>query len=131
MVSARPQVVIRWHIEHRVVVIPKSTNPARIAENAGVFGFGLSAPEINELDHLSASYAYDVSCGKQRHLEGFDPARQFRSLVVCGEAACSLLFVNIDLWPESGGHLAGSTRVNNDEGRRTMKQDALETVGRS
>ena len=46
------QVVIRWHIEHRVVVIPKSTNPARIAENAAVFGFALSAAEIAELDHL-------------------------------------------------------------------------------
>jgi diketogulonate reductase-like aldo/keto reductase len=46
------QVVIRWHIEHRVVVIPKSTNPARIAENAAVFGFALSAAEIDELDHL-------------------------------------------------------------------------------
>jgi diketogulonate reductase-like aldo/keto reductase len=49
------QVVIRWHIEHRVVVIPKSTNPARIAENAAIFGFALSAAEMNELDHLSVS----------------------------------------------------------------------------
>jgi diketogulonate reductase-like aldo/keto reductase len=55
MVSARPQVVIRWHIEHRVVVIPKSTNPVRIAENAAGFGFTLSAAEIDELDNLSAS----------------------------------------------------------------------------
>ena len=39
-------------------------------------------------------------------------------------AACSLLFVNIRLWPESGGNLAGSTRANSDEGRRTMKKDA-------
>jgi diketogulonate reductase-like aldo/keto reductase len=46
------QVVIRWHIEQRVVVIPKSTNPTRIAENAAVFGFALSAAEIDELDHL-------------------------------------------------------------------------------
>jgi diketogulonate reductase-like aldo/keto reductase len=47
------QVVIRWHIEHRVVVIPKSSNHARIAENAAVFGFALSAAEVDELDHLS------------------------------------------------------------------------------
>jgi diketogulonate reductase-like aldo/keto reductase len=47
------QVVIRWHIEHRVVVIPKSSNPARLAENAGVFGFTLSAAEVDMLDHLS------------------------------------------------------------------------------
>jgi len=37
------------------VVIPKSTNPARIAENAAVFGFALSAAEIDALDHVSAS----------------------------------------------------------------------------
>jgi diketogulonate reductase-like aldo/keto reductase len=49
------QVVIRWHIEHRVVVIPKSTNPGRIAENAAVFNFALSAAEIDELDQLSVS----------------------------------------------------------------------------
>jgi 2,5-diketo-D-gluconate reductase A len=49
------QVVIRWHIEHRVVVIPKSTNPVRIAENAGVFGFTLTAAEIEELDRLKVS----------------------------------------------------------------------------
>ncbi|MEO9176949.1 MAG: aldo/keto reductase [Gaiellales bacterium] len=44
------QVVIRWHIEHEVVVIPKSSDPARIAENADVFGFELSAAEVGELD---------------------------------------------------------------------------------
>ena len=37
------QVLIPWHIEHRIVVIPQSTHPARIAENAAVFDFGLSA----------------------------------------------------------------------------------------
>ena len=47
------QVVIRWHVEHEVVVIPKSTNADRIAENADVFGFELSDDEIAELDGLS------------------------------------------------------------------------------
>jgi 2,5-diketo-D-gluconate reductase A len=46
------QVVIRWHIEHEVVVIPKSSDPARIAENADVFGFSLSRAELEELDGL-------------------------------------------------------------------------------
>jgi 2,5-diketo-D-gluconate reductase A len=47
------RVVVRWHIEHEVVVIPKSSNPARIAENADVFGFSLSAAELEELDGIS------------------------------------------------------------------------------
>lgn len=44
------QVVLRWHIEHRIVAIPKSTNPTRIAENADIFSFELSAAEVRELD---------------------------------------------------------------------------------
>lgn len=46
------QVVIRWHLEHEVVVIPKSSRPERIAENADVFGFSLSARELEELDRF-------------------------------------------------------------------------------
>jgi 2,5-diketo-D-gluconate reductase A len=49
------QVVLRWHIEHRVVVIPKSTHPERIAENADIFGFELSPAELEQLDGLSRS----------------------------------------------------------------------------
>lgn len=46
------QVVIRWHLEHGIVVIPKSTHAERIGENADVFGFHLAPDEIAELDGL-------------------------------------------------------------------------------
>jgi diketogulonate reductase-like aldo/keto reductase len=46
------QVVIRWHIEHEIVVIPKSANPERIAENADVLGFSLTNDEVAALDAL-------------------------------------------------------------------------------
>jgi 2,5-diketo-D-gluconate reductase A len=46
------QVVIRWHLEHEIVVIPKSSRPERIAENADVFGFSLSAEELAALDRF-------------------------------------------------------------------------------
>jgi len=46
------QVVIRWHLEHGIVVIPKSTHAERIAENADVFGFRLAPDEVAELDAL-------------------------------------------------------------------------------
>jgi diketogulonate reductase-like aldo/keto reductase len=46
------QVVIRWHIEHEIVVIPKSTHPARIAENRDVFGFHLEQAEVSALDGM-------------------------------------------------------------------------------
>jgi diketogulonate reductase-like aldo/keto reductase len=50
-VSTR-QVVLRWHIDHGVVVIPKSTNPERIKQNLDVLGFSLSADELAQIDGL-------------------------------------------------------------------------------
>lgn len=44
------QVVLRWHVEHRIPVIPKSEHPERIAANADLFGFALDADEIAQID---------------------------------------------------------------------------------
>jgi 2,5-diketo-D-gluconate reductase A len=46
------QVVLRWHVEHRIVAIPKSTNAERISENAAIFDFQLTLREIGSLDGL-------------------------------------------------------------------------------
>jgi len=48
------QVIIRWHLEHGVVVIPKSRDPKRIAANADVDAFHLSPPDVAALDALGA-----------------------------------------------------------------------------
>jgi 2,5-diketo-D-gluconate reductase A len=47
------QIVIRWHVERELLVIPKSVRPARIDENFEVFGFELSEAEMAALDSLS------------------------------------------------------------------------------
>jgi 2,5-diketo-D-gluconate reductase A len=47
------QVVLRWHIDHQVVAIPKSATPERIAANFDVFGFSLSEEELRRVDGLS------------------------------------------------------------------------------
>lgn len=46
------QVMLRWHLQQGRSAIPKSTNPARIAENFDVFGFELSADELAAIDAL-------------------------------------------------------------------------------
>jgi diketogulonate reductase-like aldo/keto reductase len=46
------QVMLRWAIQHRAIVIPKSTREERIRENARVFDFELSADDLRRLDAL-------------------------------------------------------------------------------
>jgi len=46
------QVMLRWGVQEGRSVIPKSTKPARIAENINVFDFELSANEITAIDGL-------------------------------------------------------------------------------
>lgn len=47
------QVVIRWHIEHGVAVIPKSARRERIFANADVGEFSLRTSDVAALDSLS------------------------------------------------------------------------------
>jgi diketogulonate reductase-like aldo/keto reductase len=46
------QVVLRWHLQHGIVVIPKSATPERIDENLDVYGFALTGDELATLDSL-------------------------------------------------------------------------------
>jgi diketogulonate reductase-like aldo/keto reductase len=44
------QILIRWALQHGLVVIPKSANRRRIFENADVFDFEISAEDMRLLD---------------------------------------------------------------------------------
>jgi 2,5-diketo-D-gluconate reductase A len=51
------QVLLRWCLQHDLVVIPKSTHRNRIEENARIFDFTLSAADMAELDALDETGA--------------------------------------------------------------------------
>ncbi|WP_411698611.1 aldo/keto reductase [Conyzicola sp.] len=46
------RIVLRWHVQHGLVTVPKSANPARLAENLRVFDFELTDREMILLDGL-------------------------------------------------------------------------------
>ncbi|HEY3682993.1 MAG TPA: aldo/keto reductase [Streptosporangiaceae bacterium] len=46
------QVVLRWHIQHGTIVIPKSQTPSRVRENFDIFGFALDEGDMAEIDGL-------------------------------------------------------------------------------
>jgi 2,5-diketo-D-gluconate reductase A len=48
------QVVLRWHIQVGNIVFPKSSNPARIAENIDVFDFELADDDVATIEGLNA-----------------------------------------------------------------------------
>jgi diketogulonate reductase-like aldo/keto reductase len=48
-----PQVILRWHLEHGFIAIPKSSDAGRIAENFDVFGFSLTGDEVARIDSLA------------------------------------------------------------------------------
>jgi 2,5-diketo-D-gluconate reductase A len=55
------QVILHWLIQRRVVAIPKSVRPQRIAENFDIFGFELSPEEMQSIAALDtgASLFFD------------------------------------------------------------------------
>ena len=46
------QVVLRWHLQNGVIVIPKSNSRERMAQNFDVFDFELTTDEVAAIDAL-------------------------------------------------------------------------------
>ncbi|MFD2618543.1 aldo/keto reductase [Terrilactibacillus laevilacticus] len=50
------QVILRWHIQEGVVIIPKSTKEHRIIENGNLFDFELTVDEVAEISSLNQDH---------------------------------------------------------------------------
>lgn len=50
------QVTLRWHVQKDLIVIPKSVNPLRIAENMQIFDFELTDTEMQQIDSLNEDF---------------------------------------------------------------------------
>lgn len=51
-----PQLLIRWGLQKKFVVLPKSITPSRIASNAQVNNFEISAADMEKMDSLNEDY---------------------------------------------------------------------------
>ncbi len=51
------QVLLRWAIQHEVVVLPKSQRQERLKENAQIFDFEIAPEDMRILDSLNENYS--------------------------------------------------------------------------
>jgi 2,5-diketo-D-gluconate reductase A len=68
------QVILRWHLQHGRIAIPKSTRPERMRENITVFDFELAPDEMASIDALDPRRPWP-SWTQPRHLRGMNDAR--------------------------------------------------------
>ena len=52
------QVIIRWHLQHDLIVIPKSVKEVRIQQNADIFDFELTMEDMQAIDGLNRDERY-------------------------------------------------------------------------
>lgn len=52
------QIILRWHVQNGTAVIPGSTNPVHINENADIFDFSLTEAEMQQIHSLNKNVRY-------------------------------------------------------------------------
>lgn len=61
------QIVLRWNVELGLVAIPRSSNPARLAQNLDIFDFTLTADEIAAISALDTGTEKRVDSDTMGH----------------------------------------------------------------
>ena len=54
--KSNAQIMIKWNLQHEIVVIPKSGREERIVENAEIFDFEISKEDMKKLDLLNENF---------------------------------------------------------------------------
>lgn len=47
------QIILRWHLQNDIIIIPKSVTPVRIKENAQIFDFELTNEDMEKINSLN------------------------------------------------------------------------------
>ncbi|HXR45700.1 MAG TPA: aldo/keto reductase [Pseudolysinimonas sp.] len=61
------QVALRWHVQNGLVVIPKSGDPARMAENLAIFDFALDDDDLARIATMSEGRSAGVDSERTGH----------------------------------------------------------------
>ena len=56
--KSNAQIILRWHVQRGTAVIPGSTNPSHIADNANLFDFALTDDEMRSIEQLNKNVRY-------------------------------------------------------------------------
>lgn len=68
------QIILRWHIQKKNIVFPKSTNPKHIKENADIFDFQLTDEEVKEIDKMGKRKRFfTMSLEGQQNFKNWKP----------------------------------------------------------
>lgn len=70
--KAPAQILIRFHVQNNIIVIPKSVNKFRMKQNLDVLNFQLDADDLKQLASLDSGYRY---C--RFNIEGIDEHPQY------------------------------------------------------
>jgi D-xylose reductase len=53
------QILLRWGVQRRTVVIPKTSRPDRLRENLAIFDFELTAEDMQQLGTLNQNRRFN------------------------------------------------------------------------
>jgi diketogulonate reductase-like aldo/keto reductase len=51
--KSKAQIILRWHIQNKTIIIPKTVHPHRLKENVDIFDFMLDSDEMKMIDALN------------------------------------------------------------------------------